>query len=131
MTEAEFNVGEKLTPPTVTINNNTSDAVDLIGPTLTVISCWLVQPDTAIVRMCLAMPTGLDPRRMPKKKLGPKSNIDLMPSGIWYLQDGRGYEPYVFTQEGIYKFQCQYEQLISNILKLRVTKRSSKRRNSS
>jgi hypothetical protein len=69
MTKAEFNVGEKLPPPTVAINNNTSDAVDLIGPTLTVISCRLVQPDAAIVRMCLAMPTDLDPSTTTLQKL--------------------------------------------------------------
>lgn len=125
MTKVDFDVGEKLPPPKVTINNNTNDAVDLIGSTLTVISCRLVQPDAAIVRMWLAMPTGLDPRRMPKRKLEPKSKIDFTPGGIWYLQDGRGYEPYVFMQEGIYKFQCQYEQLRYNTLKLKVTKRSS------
>jgi hypothetical protein len=130
MTKMEFNVGEKLPPPRVTIDNNTSDAVDLIGPTLTVISCRLMQPDALIVRMCLAMPTGLDPRRMPKKKLEPGSRINFTPSGIWYLQDGRGYEPYVFMQEGTYKFQCQYEQLMSNILKLKVTNWSPKRTDS-
>ncbi|MHC4174333.1 MAG: hypothetical protein ACYTBX_04355 [Planctomycetota bacterium] len=130
MTKVKFDVGEKLPPPKVTIDNNTSDAVDLIGPTLTVISCRLVQPDTTIVRMCLAMPTGLDPRRMPKKNLEPKSKIDFAPSGIWYLQDGTGYEPYVFTQEGTYKFQCRYEQLTSNTLKLKATKRPSERMDS-
>lgn len=126
MTKVEFEVGEKLPPPKVTVNNNTNDPVDLIGPTLTVISCRLVQPDATIVRMCLAMPTGLDPRRMPRKKLEPKSKINFTPVGIWYLKDGRGYEPYVFMQEGTYKFQCHYEQLISNTLKLKVTKRPSK-----
>ncbi len=123
MTKVKFDVGEKLPPPKVTIDNNTSDGVDLIGPTLTVISCRLVQPDATIVRMCLAMPTGMDPRRMPKKKLEAKSKIDFTPSGIWFLQDGKGYESYVFMQEGSYKFQCQYEELVSNRLELKVTKR--------
>ena len=125
MTKVDFEVGEKLPPPKVTINNSTSDVVDLIGPTLTVISCRLVQPDAVIVRMCLAMPTGLDPRQMPKKKLEAKNKIDFTPSGIWFFQDGKGYESYVFMQEGTYKFQCQYEQLVSNTLELKVTKQSS------
>ena len=125
MTRTEFAVGEKLPPPQVTIRNNTDTEVDLIGPTITVIACSLVQPDKTTVPMRIAMPTGLDPRRMPPRKLKAKTKIELTADGIWYYEDGIGFEPYVFRQEGTYEFGCEYEELNSNIITITVRKNAS------
>ena len=107
--KTEFSVGQTLPPPKVTIHNGTDSGVDLIGPTITVIACTLVLPDRNEVRMCIAMPTGFDPRKMPARKLPSQTKIDFDPDGIWYYHDGIGYEPYLFSQEGTYEFFCQYE----------------------
>lgn len=120
MTKTEFSIGEKLPPPKVTIRNGTDSDVDLIGSTISVILCTLVQPDKTTVEMCLAMPTGRDPRQMPPRILKSQEKIDFAPTGIWYYHDGIGYEPYSFSQEGAYEFFCQYEKLTSNVIKLEV-----------
>ena len=120
MTKTEFSIGEKLPPPKVTIRNGTDSDVNLIGPTITVIACTLVQPDKTTVQMCLAMPTGRDPRQMPPRILKSQETIDFVPTGIWHYNDGIGYKPYSFSQEGAYEFFCQYEKLTSNVIKLNV-----------
>ena len=120
MTKTEFSIGEKLPPPKVTIRNGTDSDVNLIGPTITVIACTLVQPDKTTVRMCLAMPTGRDPRQMLPRILKSQEKIDFTPTGIWHYHDGIGYEPYSFSQEGAYEFFFQYEKLTSNVIKLDV-----------
>jgi len=124
MTKTEFSIGEKLPPPKVTIRNGTDSDVNLIGPTITVIACTLVQPDKTTVRMCLAMPTGLGPREMPPRKLKSQETIDFAPTGMWYYHDGIGYEPYSFSQEGAYEFFCQYEKLTSKVIELKVKRTS-------
>ena len=120
MTRTEFTVGEKLPPPKVTLRNNTDTDLDLIGPTITVIACTLVQPDKTTVSMCIAMPTGRDPRRMPPRKLKAGTTIELTPDGIWYYEEASGFEPYVFQQEGTYEFKCKYEELNSNTITITV-----------
>lgn len=122
MTRTEFAVGEELAPPKATIRNNTDADVNLIGPTNTVIVCTLVQPDKTEVAMCIAMPTGRDPRQMPPRKLKANTTIELKADGIWYYKDGSGFRPYVFQKEGTYKFWCEYEGLNSNIITITVKK---------
>jgi len=122
VTRTEFTVGEKLPAPKVTISNNTDADVDLIGPTITVIACTLVQPDKTAVAMRIAMPTGLDPRRMPPRKLKARTTIELTAAGIWYYEEGSGFEPYVFQKEGTYEFWCKYEEVNSNIITITVRK---------
>ncbi len=122
MTRTEFSVGEKLVPPRVTIRNNTDSDFDLIGPTITVITCRLMQPDKTTIPMRIAMPTGLDPQRMPPRKLEAGTTIVLTAEGIWHYEEASGFEPYVFRQEGNYKFWCEYEQLNSNIITITVRK---------
>ena len=117
-------MGQRLPPPKVTIHNGTDSGVDLIGPTITVITCTLVLPDRNEVRMCIAMPTGLDPRKMPARKLPSQTKIDFDPDGIWYYHDGIGYEPYLLSQEGTHEFFCQYEELTSNVIRFKVRKTS-------
>lgn len=124
MAKTEFSIGEKLPPPRVTIRNGTDSDADLIGPTITVITCNLVQPDKTTVRMCIAMPTGRDPHQMPPRILKSEEKIDFAPSGIWHYSDGIGYEPYSFSQEGTYEFFCQYEKLTSNVIELNVKSES-------
>ncbi|MFZ2655359.1 MAG: hypothetical protein WAX69_10575 [Victivallales bacterium] len=118
MLKTEFIVGEELSPPTVTFHNDTDRDIKLIGPTITVIECTLVPPDKTKVRMCIAMPTGLDPRKMPHRILSAGTKIDFTARGIWYYTDKEGFIPYVFSQTGIYEFSCQYEGLTSSIIKL-------------
>ncbi len=125
MTRAEFEVGEELPPPELTITNTTGRRIDLVGPTLTVISSVLVEPDSGAVRMLLAMPTGRDPTSMPRRRLESGSSIDFAPRGIWYYEDAVGYEPYVFKLEGVYEFRCRYGEVRSNTLRLKVRDRSS------
>jgi hypothetical protein len=125
MTRTEFTVGEKLPPPKVTFHNNTGADVDLIGPTMTVIACSLVQPDKTAVSMCIAMPTGRDPREMPPRKLEAGATIELKPAGIWHYEDGIGFDSYVFRQEGTYEFNCKYEELSSNTITITVRNRAS------
>ncbi len=120
MTRTEFTVREELTPPKVTISNNTDADIDLIGPTNTVIVCTLVQPDKTEVAMCVAMPTGRDPRQMPPRKLKANTTLELKADGIWYYEDGSGFRPYVFQKEGNYKFWCEYEGVHSNIITITV-----------
>ncbi len=122
MTRTEFSVGEELAPPRVTISNNTDADVNLIGPTITVIACALIQPDETEVAMCIAMPTGRDPRQMPLRKLKANTMIELKADGIWYYEEESGFEPYVFQNEGIYEFWCEYEGLNSNIITITVSK---------
>ncbi len=122
MTRTEFAVEEKLPPPKVTIRNNTNADVDIIGPTITVIVCTLVQPDKTIVPMCIAMPTGRDPRQMPPRKLKARTAIELTAAGIWYYEETSGFEPYVFQKEGAYEFKCKYEELNSNTITITVRK---------
>jgi hypothetical protein len=119
-----FAVGQELGPPTVMLSNNTDKDVEVVGPTETIIECSLIQPDKAKVAMCIAMPTGVDPRRMPTRKLKARATMELGPEGIWYYQDGTGFEPYVFRQEGIYEFKCKYEAVNSNIITITVRKNS-------
>lgn len=125
MARAEFEVGEELPPPELTITNTSGRHVDLIGPTLTVISSVLMQPDGNAVSMYLAMPTGRDPTSMPRRRLESGSSIDLAPRGIWYYEDGVGYEPYVFKLVGVHEFRCRYGEVSSNTLRLQVRDRSS------
>lgn len=125
MTRTEFAVGQKLPPPKVMFRNNTDTDVDLIGPTLSVVVCTLIQPDMTAVPMCIAMPTGRDPRQMPTRKLEARTTIEFKPGGIWYYQDGRGFESYVFQQEGTYEFQCKYEQLNSNTITITARKNAT------
>ena len=125
MARTEFTVGEELPPPKVLLRNNTDADVDLIGPTITVIACSLVQPDKTTVPMCIAMPTGLDPRRMPPRKLKARTTMELTPNGIWHYQEPSGFEPYVFRREGTYEFKCKYEELNSNTITITVRKSAS------
>jgi len=122
MRRTEFCVGEELCAPKVTLGNNTDTDVDLIGPTITVIACSLVQPDKTAVAMYIAMPTGLDPRRMPPRKLKARTTIEFTPDGIWYYEEERGFEPYVFRHEGTYELKCTYEGLDSNTITITVRK---------
>jgi len=103
MRRTEFCVGEELCAPKVTLGNNTDTDVDLIGPTIT-------------------MPTGLDPRRMPPRKLKARTTIEFTPDGIWYYEEERGFEPYVFRHEGTYELKCTYEGLDSNTITITVRK---------
>jgi hypothetical protein len=120
MERTEFVVGEKLPPPKVTIRNNTDADVDLIGPTITVITCTLVQPDKTTIPMVIAMPTGVDPRRMPSRKLEARAEMDFTPGGIWHYDDKGGFQPYVFQQQGSYELNCDYEKLPSNTIVIAV-----------
>ncbi len=120
MARTEFAVGEELPPPKVTICNNGDADVDLVGPTITVIACTLVQPDKARISMVIAMPTGRDPRQMPSRKLKAGAEMELSPEGIWHYVDEGGFQPYVFQQEGSYAFSCQYEGLTSNAIAISV-----------
>jgi len=120
MARTEFAVGEKLPPPKVTIRNNADADVDLVGPTITVIACALVQPDKTRIPMVIAMPTGLDPRRMPSQKLKAGAELEFTPGGIWHYDDKGGFQPYVFQQEGSYAFKCEYEGLTSNAIAVSV-----------
>ena len=122
LSRTEFTVGEKLPPPKVTIRNNTDKDIELIGPTITVIGCNLIQPDKTEIPMCIAMPTGLDPKKMPTRKLEARAKVDFTPEGIWYYKNEEGYEPYVFSEEGIYEIFCVYDDLTSNQIKLVVIK---------
>jgi len=122
MTRTEFTVGEKLPPPTVTLRNNTDADIDIIGPTLTVIACTLLQPDKTAVPMRIAVPTGRDPQRMPPRKLKAGTEIELTADGIWYCEEWGGFEPYVLQKEGTYEFQCKYEEVNSNIIRITVRK---------
>jgi hypothetical protein len=124
MSETEFTVGDKLPPPKVTIWNNTDEDIMLIGPTITVIECILIQPDETRVSLCVAMPTGVDPKKMPPRKLEAQAKVDFTPRGIWHYEDEVGYEPFVFLQEGMYQFFCDYENLTSNRIELVVKKTS-------
>ena len=121
----EFVVGEKLPPPKVTIRNNADAAVDLVGPTITVIACTLVQPDKTRIPMVIAMPTGVDPRRMPSRKLEAGGEMELTPGGIWHYNDKGGFQPYVFQHKGSYAFKCQYEGLTSNVIAITVRGKAS------
>jgi len=120
MARTKFVVGEKLPPPMVRIHNNTDADVDLIGPTITVITCTLVLPDKTAIPMVIAMPTGVDPRRMPSQKLKAGGEMEFTPGGIWHYDDKGGFQPYVFQQEGSYAFNCQYEGLTSNAIAISV-----------
>lgn len=126
MVRTDFIVGQQLGPPKVILSNNTDKDVELIGPTQTIIECSLIQPDKTTVAMRIAMPTGLDPRQMPPRKLKAHATMELTPEGIWYYQDGIGFEPYVFRQEGIYEFKCKYEELNSNTITITVRNNGSK-----
>jgi len=64
--------------------------------------------------MWIAMPTGRDPRDMPRRKLKAGETIKLRADGIWYYEEQIGYEPYAFRQEGNYELSCKYEELNSN-----------------
>jgi hypothetical protein len=68
------------------------------------------------------MPTGLDPQRMPPRKLKAETMIELTAAGIWYYEEASGFEPYVFQKEGTYEFKCKYEEIISNIITITVRK---------
>jgi hypothetical protein len=120
MARTEFAVGEELPPPKVTIRNNGDADVDLVGPTITVIACTLVHPDQTRTPMVIAMPTGLDPRRMPPQRLNAGAEMEFTPAGIWHYDDEGGFQPYVFQQEGCYAFNCQYEGLTSNAIAISV-----------
>ena len=120
MARTEFAVGETLPPPKVTIRNSADADVDLAGPTITVIACTLVQPDEARIPMVIAMPTGLGPGRMPSRKLKGGAEMEFTPRGIWHYVDERGFQPYVFRQEGPYAFTCQYEGVISSTIAVNV-----------
>jgi len=120
MARTEFAVGDKLPPPKVTLRNNTGADVDLIGPTITVITCTLVQPDKARLPLVIAMPTGLDPGRMPSRKLKAGAEMEFTPGGIWYYDDEGGFQAYAFQQEGSYAFTCEYEGLTSNVIAISV-----------
>ena len=120
MATLSFRIGQELPPPELTITNTIDRHVDLIGPTLTVISCSLLQPDSTLVELRLAMPTGRDPASMPKTRLQPGTSIDFTPTGIWYYGDGVGYEPYIFELQGTYEIYCQYGGVRSNTLMLEV-----------
>lgn len=124
MARTEFAVGEKFPPPKVTIRNNGDADVDLVGPTIAVIACTLVQPDKTRTPMLVAMPTGLDRRRMPTRKLKARAEMEFTPGGIWQYGDRGGFQPYVFQQEGCYEFKCQYEGLISNTIAIAVRGRA-------
>ena len=120
MARTEFAVGEELSPPKVTICNNGDADVDLVGPTITVIACTLVQPDQTRTPMVIAMPTGLDPRRMPSQRLDAGAEIEFTPAGIWHYDDEGGFQAYVLQQEGSYSLSCQYEGLTSNAVAIKV-----------
>jgi len=120
MATTEFAVGEKLPPPEVTIRNNGDADIDLVGPTMTVIACTLVQPDKASLPLVIAMPTGLDPRRMPSQRLKAGAEMEFTPAGVWHYEDEGGFQPYVFQQQGSYAFTCQYEGLTSNTIGITV-----------
>jgi len=120
MSRTEFVVGEMLAPPKVAIRNSADADVALIGPTLVVIACTLVQPDEAGIPMVLAMPTGRDPRQMPSQQLKAGAKMEITPEGIWHYDDKGGFQPYVFQQEGSYTFTCEYEGLISNTIAITV-----------
>jgi len=126
MAGRSFQMGQELPPAELTITSTTDRPVDLIGPTLSVISCTLLQPDGTPVELRLAMPTGRDPADMPKVRLGPGTSIDLTPAGIWYYRDGIGYEPYVFERPGTYEIHCRYEEARSNTLALEVHREPSR-----
>ena len=127
MGRTAFVVGQELGPPKIRLRNNTDKVVELIGPTETVIECSLMEPDKSAVTMCIAMPTGVDPRRMPPRKLKARATLELEAEGIWYYQDGIGFEPYVFRQEGTHKFKCKYEAVNSNIITIIVRKNGSEK----
>lgn len=120
MARNEFAVGEKLPPPKVTIRSNGDADVDLVGPTITVIACALVQPDNTRIPMVIAMPTGVDPRRMPSRRLEAGAEMEFTPGGIWHYEDKGGFQPYVFQQAGCYTFTCQYEGVTSNAIAITV-----------
>jgi hypothetical protein len=120
MTRLDLQTGDELPPPVVSITNRTDRPVDLIGPTLTVVSCTLVEPRGGLVELRLAMPTGRDPADMPRTRLRPGASIRLTPGGIWYYGEGVGYEPYVFEHPGEYELRCRYEDVASNTLTLNV-----------
>jgi hypothetical protein len=127
MGQTSFVVGQELGPPKVRLRNNTDKDVELVGATETIIECSLIQPDKTTVSMCIAMPTGVDPRRMPPRKLRARATLELEAEGIWYYRDGIGFEPYVFQQEGIHKFKCNYEAVNSNIITITVRKNGLKK----
>jgi hypothetical protein len=115
-----FSVGEELPPPVVTIDNTTGTAIELVGPTDTVIACILVQPDGAQITMRIAMPTGRSPYDMPKHRLEAGASLTFTPRGTWTYRDGSGFVPYVFSRAGTYHLSCQYEDLTSNAITVTV-----------
>lgn len=125
MARREFRIGQELPAPELTIANTVDRRVDLIGPTLTVVSCTLTRPDGADVELCLAMPTGRDPAGMPKAELEQGSSIELTPTGIWCYREGAGYEPYVFEHRGTHTLRCRYGTAGSNALTLEVREEPS------
>jgi hypothetical protein len=118
--KTDFAVGEGLPAPQITITNNTEADVELVAPTMTVITCTLVLPDKTGLQMRIAMPTGRSPYDMPWQALDAPTRVDFAPSGIWFYIDGVGYEPYVFVHKGANEFYCQYEDLTSNTIPLLV-----------
>jgi hypothetical protein len=98
----------------VTINNSTGRAIELVGPTDTVMACTLVEPDGIEVPMHIAMPTGRSPYDMPKRLLEAGAGLTFAPRGVWTYRDGSGFVPYIFSRAGTYGFSCQYEALTSN-----------------
>jgi hypothetical protein len=118
--ETALIVGEELPPPVVTIDNTTGKAIELVGPTDTVIACILVQPDGAQITMRIAMPTGRSPYDMPKHRLEAGASLSFTPRGIWTYRDGYGFDPCVFSRAGTYHLSCQYEDLTSNTITVTV-----------
>jgi hypothetical protein len=120
MPARDFRIGGELPAPRLAIINTAEEPIELIGPTLTVVTGSLIEPDGTVVDLRLAMPTGRDPSAMPKRRLAPGMSIDFTPEGIWHYVDGAGYEPYVFAIEGTHRFWCRYETVASDTLTLTV-----------
>lgn len=120
MSRTEFAIGEGLPAPQITITNHTEDDVELVAPTMTVITCTLIPPDKTGVPMQIAMPTGRSPYELPRQALEAHTRVDFAPGDIWFYKDGVGYEPYYFVHKGAHEFYCQYEDLTSNTISLLV-----------
>nr|NIQ99665.1 hypothetical protein [Gemmatimonadales bacterium] len=125
MARTEFVVGEVLPPPKTTLRNNTDAAVDVIGATITVIGCTLVQPDKVVIPMYVAMPPGVDPLGMPSRELKAGAEATFTPVGIWLYEEGVGFRSYVFQQEGCYELKCHCGDATSNTIAITVRAKAS------
>jgi len=119
----DYHVGERLVPPIIRFRNAGEEALELVGPILTVVGGAMADTAGNQINLAVAMPTGRDPYDFPRKRLHPGGTRSLQADQIAGWQSTTGYINYAhygLDTPGTYTISFMYEGVSSNTVTIRV-----------